>query len=292
LIFLNKIPGPFLIFLGALCLSFGGLIVKSFEGANLWQILFWRQFFFAIIVVLYLLFSYRKNFFKSFYKSGLPGFIAGLFLSVGFAAYVFSMYTTTVANTNFIITTETIFLAIFGYFFLKEKINLITFISIILGMSGVLLIVGSSLSVQSSEQILGNIVAFVMPISFAILVIIIRKYPNVDMVPSQFTAGIAAAVIGFLIAGKLSISPHDLFLAFLAGFFQIGFGFILITIGSQTTPAAVVGVLMLTESVFGPLWAWLFINEIPPTSVLIGGSIIIFSILLQSFYSKDTRAQS
>ena len=284
--FLNKIPGPFLIFLGALCLSFGGLIVKSFEGANLWQILFWRQFFFAIIVVLYLFFSYRKNFFKSFYKSGLPGFIAGLFLSVGFAAYVFSMYTTTVANTNFIITTETIFLAIFGYFFLKEKINLITFISIILGMSGVLLIVGSSLSVQSSEQILGNIVAFVMPISFAILVIIIRKYPNVDMVPSQFTAGIAAAIIGFFIAGKLSISPHDLFLAFLAGFFQIGFGFILITIGSQTTPAAIVGVLMLTESVFGPLWAWLFINEVPPISVLMGGGIIIFSILLQSFYVK------
>ena len=287
--FLNKIPGPFLIFLGALCLSFGGLIVKSFEGANLWQILFWRQFFFAIIVVLYLLFSYRKNFFKSFYKSGLPGFIAGLFLSVGFAAYVFSMYTTTVANTNFIITTETIFLAIFGYFFLKEKINLITFISIMLGMSGVLLIVGSSLSVQSSEQFLGNIVAFVMPISFAILVIIIRKYPNVDMVPSQFTAGIAAAIIGFFIAGKLSISPHDLFLAFLAGFFQIGFGFILITIGSQTTPAAVVGVLMLTESIFGPLWAWLFISEIPPISVLVGGGIIIFSILLQSFYVQKTR---
>jgi len=292
LIFLNKIPGPILIFLGALCLSFGGLIVKSFEGANLWQILFWRQFFFAIIIILYLLFSYRKNFFKSFYKSGLPGFIAGLFLSVGFASYVFSMYTTTVANTNFIITTETIFLAIFGYFFLKEKINLITFISIILGMSGVLLIVGSSLSIQSNEQFLGNVVAFIMPISFAILVIIIRKYPNVDMVPSQLTAGIAAAIIGFLIAGKLSISPHDLFLAFLAGFFQIGFGFILITTGSQTTPAAVVGVLMLTESVFGPLWAWLFIDEIPPTSVLIGGGIIIFSILLQSFYAKKIAAQS
>ena len=113
----KKIPGPILVFLGAVCLSFGGPIVKSFEGANLWQILFWRQFFFSIIVVLYLLFSYKKNFFKSFYNSGLPGFIGGLFLSVGFAAYVFSMYTTTVANTNFIITTETIFLALFGYFF-------------------------------------------------------------------------------------------------------------------------------------------------------------------------------
>jgi len=284
--FLNRIPGPLLIFLGATCLSFGGLIVKSFEGANLWQILFWRQTFFAIIVAFYLLISYKKNFFKSFYNSGLAGLIAGFVLSIGFSAYVFAMYNTTVANTNFIITTETIFLAVFGYFFLKEKINLITFISIILGMSGVLLIVGSSLSIQSSEQFIGNIVAFIMPISFAILVVIIRKYPNVDMVPSQFTAGIAAAIIGFLIAGKLSISPHDLFLAFLAGFFQIGFGFILITIGSQTTPAAIVGVLMLTESVFGPLWAWLFINEIPPMSVLIGGGIIIFSILFQSFYGR------
>jgi len=125
-----------------------------------------------------------------------------------------------------------------------------------------------------------------MPISFAILVVIIRKYPNVDMIPAQFTAGIFAAIIGYFIAGKLSISSHDLFLALLAGFFQIGFGFILITIGSQTTPSAVVGVLMLTESVFGPLWAWLFINEVPPISVLIGGGIIIFSILFQSFYGR------
>jgi len=284
--FLNRIPGPLLIFLGATCLSFGGLIVKSFEGANLWQILFWRQTFFAIIVAFYLLISYKKNFFKSFYNSGLAGLIAGFVLSIGFSAYVFAMYNTTVANTNFIITTETIFLAVFGYFFLKEKINLITFISIILGMSGVLLIIGSSLSIQSSEQFIGNIVAFIMPISFAILVVIIRKYPNVDMVPAQFTAGILAAIIGYFIAGKLSISPHDLFLASMAGFFQIGFGFILITIGSQTTPSAVVGVLMLTEAVFGPLWAWLFINEIPPMSVLIGGGIIIFSILFQSFYSR------
>ena len=284
--FLNKIPGPLLIFLGALCLSFGGIIVKSFEGANLWQILFWRQIFFSIIVALFLLINYKKNFFTSFYTAGLPGFIAGVFLSVGFAAYVFAMYTTTVANTNFIITTETIFLAILGYFFLREKITYITLVSIILGMSGVLLILGSSLSIQSSEQFLGNLVAFIMPISFAVLVIIVRKNSKVDMIPAQFIAGILAALIGLFVAGKISISLHDLTLAFLAGFFQIGFGFILITIGSKYTPAAVVGVLMLTESVFGPLWAWIFINEVPPTSVIFGGGIIIFSILLQSIYGN------
>ena len=283
---MKRIPGPLLVFLGAFCLSFGGIIVKSFESANLWQILFWRQIFFAVIVALYLLLSYKKKFFKSFYNSGLSGFIAGFVLSIGFSAYVFSMYNTTVANANFIITTETIFLAIFGYFVLKEKINLITFISIVFGMSGVLLILGSSLSIQSNEQFIGNIVAFLAPISLAIFVIIIRKSPNVDMVPAQFTAGVFSAIFAYFIASNLSISPHDLFLASLSGFFQIGFGFILITIGSQTTPSAVVGVLMLTEAVFGPLWALLFINETPPISILLGGGIIIISILLQLFYNK------
>jgi len=284
---ISNLPGSLLVLMGAICLSFGGLIVKSFEGANLWQILFWRQIFFSIFIALYLLFTYKKNFFTSFYNSGLPGFIGGLFLAIGFVAYVFAMYTTTVANTNFIITTETIFLALLGYFFLKEKISLITLIAIILGMLGVFIILGSSLSIQSDEQFIGNLVAFIMPISFAVLIIVVRKYPQVDMVPAQFTAGVTAGIIGFFIADQISISQHDLFLAFLAGFFQIGFGFILILIGSQTTPAAVVGVLMLTESVFGPLWAWLFINETPPIGVLVGGCIIIFSILFQTFLNKN-----
>ena len=286
---LYKTPGTILVFLGALCLSFGGIIVKSFEGANLWQILFWRQFFFSIIVALYLLIVYKKKFFKSFHTSGLPGIIAGVFLGIGFAAYVFAMYHTTVANTLFIISTETIFLAFFGYIFLKEKINLVTLFSIILGMSGVLLIIGSSLSIQSSSQFFGNIVAFIMPISFAVLIVIVRKYPKTDMIPAQFVAGVFAALIGYLVASKISISSHDLFLGFLAGTFQIGFGFIMITIGSQTTPAAVVGILMLTEAVLGPLWAWLFINEIPPISVVIGGSIIISAILFEFFLSPKKK---
>ena len=152
--------------------------------------------------------------------------------------------------------------------------------------SGVLIILGNSLTIQTSEQFLGNIVALIMPISFAILVVIVRRYPNVDMVPSQFTAGIVAALIGFFIADQLIMSFKDFILASIAGIFQIGFGFILISVGSRTTPAAVVGVLMLTESVFGPLWAWLFINEVPPATVLIGGGVIISAILLQSAFSK------
>ena len=128
---ITKLPGPFLIFLGAFSLSFGGLIVKSFEGATLWQILFWRSLFFSLTVLTFLLISYKKKTFQAFKNSGLPGIFGGIILSLGFCGYVFAMYNTTVANTNFIISLQILFLAIFGYFFLKEKISGITLISII-----------------------------------------------------------------------------------------------------------------------------------------------------------------
>ena len=278
---INKIPGPILIFMGALSLSFGGLIVKSFEGATLWQILFWRSLFFALTVLTFLIVNYKKNFFYSFYESGLPGFFGGIVLSFGFCGYVFAMYNTSVANTNFIISLQILFLAIFGYFFLKEKISAITLTSIILAISGVFLMVGNSLT---PGEMSGNLAAFTMPVTFAILIIIIRKFPKVDMIPAQFIAGISSCLIGFFLSEKLMISSHDIFLGFIAGFFQVGFGFIFITIGARSTPSAMVGVIMLSESVLGPIWAFLFVSERPSTIVLIGGSVILFAVLLQ-FYS-------
>ena len=281
--FISKIPGPLLIFFGAFCLSFGGLIVKSFEGSTLWQILFWRQVFFIIVVTIFLIATYKKEVFKKIYVSGIPGLIGGIILGIGFSSYVFAMYNTTVANTNFIIQTQILFLAIFGYIFLKEKISKVTLLSIILSIVGITLMLGSSLS---SGEMIGNLAAFIMPISFAILILIIRKYPRVDMIPLQLIAGIVAMSIGYFIAGKINISYHDIFLGFLAGFFQLGFGFIFITVGARNTPSAIVGIIMITEAVFGPLWAWMFVNENPPLSVLIGGSIIIFAVLLQFLLVK------
>ena len=281
--FLSRVPGPFLVFFGACALSFGGLIVKSFEGANLWQILFWRSVFFSIVVMFFLFLNYKKNFFNSIYKIGLPGFFGGIVLSCGYAGYVFAMYNTTVANANFIIQTQTIFLAVFGYIFLKEKITILTITSIFLAFGGIFLMLGSSLT---SGQMIGNIAAFIMPISFAVLILTVRKYPNVDMIPLQLIAGIGAIIIGYIFSSKIILSSHDLFLGFIAGFFQVGLGFIFITIGAKTTPSALVGIIMLIEAILGPLWAWLFINETPPLVVLVGGTIVLLAVVLQFFNRK------
>ena len=276
--FFLKIPGPFLVFLGACFLSFGGLIVKSFDGANLWQILFWRSFFFSLFILIFLLINYKSKVFRSIINSGIPGLVGGTVLACGYASYVFAMYNTTVANANFIIQTQTIFLAIFGYIFLKEKISKITLSSIILAFIGIILMLGSSLS---PGQIQGNIVAFVMPISFAVLILVIRKYPNIDMIPLQLIAGIGAAIIGYILSTTIFISYNDIFLGFIAGFFQVGIGFILITIGARSTTSAFVGIIMLTEAVLGPLWAWIFLKENPPIVVWIGGLIVMFAVLIR-----------
>ena len=278
--FLNRLPGPFLIFLGAFSLSFGGLIVKSFEGSTLWQILFWRSFFFIIVITIFLLITYKKKIFNVLYISGLPGLIGGIILSVGFVSYVFAMYETTVANTNFIIQTQTLFLAIFGYIFLKEKISKITATCIFIAICGIFLMLGGSIS---PGQMIGNAVAFLMPISFAILILIVRKFPEVDMVPLQLVAGTISVIIGFIMSPTILISLNDIFLGFLAGFFQLGFGFILITIGARSTPSAFVGIIMLTEAVLGPLWAWIFVNENLSFKVLVGGLIVITAVVLQFF---------
>jgi len=205
--------------------------------------------------------------------------LGGLVMSLSFIAFVVSMSITTVANVVFIISTQTMFLAIFGYFYLKEKVSLISFLSILLAMGGITIMVGDSLSTGS---FFGNIVALAIPINFSILVMIIRKNKNLDMVPAIFYSGIFSIIYGLILSESFVFTGHDILMGFFLGVPQLAFGFICITIGSRTTASATIGLLMLTETTFAPLWVWLFLNEIPPLSVLIGGGVIIAAIILKS----------
>jgi DME family drug/metabolite transporter len=277
--FLYKVPGYILLLFGGFCLSWGGLIIRQFQEAGVWEILLLRSFFFVIALVVFLFLTYRKKTFKIIKDSGLPGLIGGFFLSLSFVAYTFAITSTTVANVVFIISTQTVFLAIFGYFFLKEKISLVSFISIILAIGGISIMVGDSISTGS---LFGNIVALAIPINFSILVVLIRKFPNLDMVPAIFYSGIFASIYGLILSDNLNFTSHDVLMGFVLGVPQLAFGFICITIGSKTTRAVTVGVLMLSETLCAPLWVWIFLNEIPPLSVFIGGFIIILAVIIKS----------
>ena len=284
--FLYKIPGYILLLFGGFCLSWGGFIIRSFEDASIWQILFLRSFFFLLALIAFLFVTYKKNTFNIIKESGLPGLLGGFVLSFSFVAFVVAMSNTTVANVVFIISTQTMFLAIFGYFYLKEKVSLIGLISILLAMSGIIIMVGDSIS---GGSLFGNIVALAIPINFAILVMIIRKNTKVDMVPAIFYSGIFSLIYGFFLAESFEFTKHDLWMGFLLGVPQLAVSFICITIGSRTVESATVGILMLMETLCAPLWVWLFLNEIPPISVFIGGAVIISAIILKSFDKKHSK---
>ena len=278
--FLYKIPGYILLLFGGFCLSWGGFIVSSFEQANVWQILFLRSFFFLLAIILFLLITYKKNTLNIIKESGFPALLGGFVMSFSFVAFVVAMSNTNVANVVFIISTQTMFLAIFGYFYLKEKVSLISFIAITLSMIGIIIMVGDSLSTGS---LFGNLVALAIPFNFAILVMVIRKNSNLDMVPAILYSGIFSSIYGYFLSDSLNFTNHDIFMGFLLGVPQLALGFICITIGSRTTASALIGLLMLTETLCAPIWVWIFLNEIPPLSVFIGGFIIILALIIKNF---------
>ena len=275
-----KIPGYILCLLGGFFLSWGGLIIRSFETNDIWQILLIRSFFFMIALIIFLVLTYKKNTIAVIKKSGLPAVVAGLFLSLSFVAYIVAMSKTSVANVVFIISTQTIFLAIFGYLFLREKINFKGFVAITLALVGIVVMIGDSIY---QGTLFGNIVAFAIPINFTILVMIIRKFPKLDMVPAIFYSGIFSGMYGLFLSNNIYFSANDILMGFLLGVPQLAFGFICVTIGTKTTPAVTVGLLMLLETIFAPIWVWIFLNETPPISVFTGGAIIIFAVILKSF---------
>jgi drug/metabolite transporter (DMT)-like permease len=282
-----KIPGYILCLMGAFFLSWGGLLVREWEGSDIWQILFWRAFFFTITLIVFLYFTYKNKVISTIKKSGFPGLLGGVTTSIGFIAYIISMTETTVANVLFIISTQTIWLAIFGYLFLKEKISLKTFFSIILAMIGIAVMIGGSLDTGS---LFGNLVALFIPINFAFLILLIRKFSKLDLVPALFYGGVIIMIVAFFMSDTIFVSKHNLLVGFLLGTFQHACGFICIVIGARSTPAAVVGLLMLFETLLGPLWVYIFLNEIPLMSVFIGGSIIVIAVIFKTLEQRNSNS--
>jgi drug/metabolite transporter (DMT)-like permease len=93
----------------------------------------------------------------------------------------------------------------------------------------------------------------------------------------------AILVVAFLpIASPGEISGDDVAWLAALGIGQIGLGFALLTVGARLIPAAQVGLITLLEVVLGPLWVWLALDERPDTLTLVGGTIVIAAIMLQT----------
>ena len=277
---MTKRNATFTILLGGFFMSFVGLLMKMIIDASGFQILFYRSMSLSLVVIIFACLitkSNPKTFMKRLDRFDL---LMGIFLSLAFATYVFSMLYTSVASTLFILGITPFLAAIIAWYYLKEKPKIIVWVTMIVATTGVFLMVSDGMVFGKT---FGNILAFFSALLFAMTLVVARYSKKENVLGGTFLGGAFACLIGLiaslLLNHGLLISSYDMSLSLFMGAFTIGLGITLVTTGTPFVPAAEVSLLVLIESVLGPIWVWIFLSEAMTTFELVGG-ILIFAALI------------
>ena len=263
---------------GALCLlaagfflSFGGLLIRLIEDASTMQVTSYRSVTFSLMALLYIVIKFKSRTRQAFINIGSSGLLLALIVGTSNIFFVYGMSNTTVTNAVFLMSTGPLWAALASYFFLKKIVGLKTIVAITGSMIGIAVMFSQGL--QSSNY-LGNIIILGVPICFAFQLTLINKRSDIDYMPSTFLAGIFVVLVGVLTITDHSISTRDLSIILFMGAFQVGLGFVLITIGSRYIPPHRAALYILLEPVLAPIWAWVGVGETPQIIELIGGLIV------------------
>ncbi len=264
--------------------STGGPLIRLLEGASEWQFLFYRSM--ALVTALFLLIRIKSpDTITQFKKAGIASVIGGLFLSLAFVTFVFSVTHTTIANALFIGPGAAPFIAgLFGWILLRERIDKTQWTAMTAAAIGILLMIQDGLS---GDTLFGNLTAFAAAVGFAGFTVSLRWGKSENMLPTVCYAGLFtvffSAFAAVILNDGLSISRNDLFIATGFGAFGLGLGLVLYVAGSHKMQAAELVLLSLLEIILGPIWAWMFFSELPTSLTMIGGAILLSAILFQTF---------
>ena len=267
----NEIFGAICLLAAGFFLSFGGLLIRLIEDASTMQVTSYRSVTFSLMALLYIVIKFKSGTRQAFTNIGSSGLLLALIVGTSNIFFVYGMSNTTVTNAVFLMSTGPLWAALASYFFLKKIVGLKTIIAITGSMIGIAVMFSQGL--QSSNY-LGNIIILGVPICFAFQLTLINKRSDIDYMPSTFLAGIFVVLVGVLTITDHSISTRDLSIILFMGAFQVGLGFVLITIGSRYIPPHRAALYILLEPVLAPIWAWVGVGETPQIIELIGGLIV------------------
>jgi drug/metabolite transporter, DME family len=276
--------------------STGGVLIRWVEGANAWQIIFYRSVALALTLLLIVALRHRGRLAAAFAGIGGAGFLAGVCLSGGFVGYVLALHYTSVANAVFMLGTAPFFAAVLGRWFLREEVRRATWLAMTLALSGVAVMVAGSLVIGT---VTGNLLALGASVSFAGYNVLLRRGRANDMMPCVVIAGLVAAVISAPAVVATSVDPglfggfligaRDFALCLAMGTIQVGLGLTVFTLGARHVPAVELALLSMSELVLAPLWVWLAVNEVPSAFTLAGGAIIMTAIAFQALSGARRR---
>ncbi|MEM9333031.1 MAG: DMT family transporter [Pseudomonadota bacterium] len=276
-----------LVLLGATLMSFVGLILRLIENADAFQILVYRSFSLAAIVLLVACLKRGIGPIRFLTSIDVWSVFMGLLMGFAFSFYVYALLNTSIASALFLLSSSPIFAAILAWIFLGEMPSKITFFALFLAIAGVAIMVMDGFS---SGGTLGNLFALFSAFCFASMLVMIRYLGREDPLEGTFLGGVFAVLMNagivVYLGSGFSISTWDLGLSLFMGAFTIGLGIAFVTWAAGYLPSSEVSVLVLLESVLGPLWVWIFLNETATFNVLIGGAVVLVAVVIQTSGSK------
>ena len=285
-----RVAIPIVLFAGLLW-SLGPLVVRNMENPHLvpWQYIFGRGLTIFILLNLYLFFEEGKNFYKNYYKIGLSGVIGGSGLGVAMIAFIYSITNTSAAVTLLCLAAMPFFTALLAFLFLREKISINVWISIIIATVGIVIMaIGNS----GEKSLIGFVFGLTSSIGFSVFSVTLRWRKETPKFTTVAFAGFFCMMFSSIIILSNDLvffsSSYNGFLFSLHGTL-VCFGLILYSIGSKAIPAAELTLLSLTEVIGGIFWVWLplfGINETPSTNTIIGGFFLFVSLFYYSLIMR------
>ena len=285
-----RIAVPVVLFAGLLW-SFGPLVVRYMDNPQLvpWQYIFGRGLTIFILLNLYLFFEEGKNFYKNYYKIGLSGVIGGSGLGIAMITFIYSITNTSAAITLLCLAAMPFFTALLAFLFLREKISLNVWISILIASVGIIIM---ALGSTGEKSLTGFVFGLTSSLGFSVFSVTLRWRKETP----KFTTVAFSGLFCFIFASVIILSNDLEFFSssYNGALFSLHgtlvcFGLILYSIGSKAIPAAELTLLSLTEVVGGIFWVWVpifGINEVPSTNTIIGGFFLFVSLFYYSLIMR------
>lgn len=271
--------GVWLVAGSALAWSFGGAIARYLHVGDSWLIVFWRSLFAAAFLLSFMLYRQGlRSTWRLFATMGLPGLGVAVCFAIASTCFVVALSYTTVANVLLMQAGVPLIAALLGFLIFKEAVSKATWVAIGCVIAGIAIMVSSSLDGNVSP--IGDGLALLIAVMFAVATVITRHHANVEMMPAVFLGcAIAALVAGGKVTG-FAVSSLDLGLLAIFGAVNLGLGMALFVTGARLIPAALAALLGTGEPVLGPLWVWLLHGELPGGRTLLGGAIVCIALVV------------
>lgn len=271
----------------AIAWSLAGLFTRVIPQDN-WTILAWRGIFGSLGIATVMAFSEHGRFWASFRDMGRAGWLFVGISALGMVFFISALKETTVAHVAVIYATIPFVAAILGWFVLGERSTWSAILASIAAATGVLLMVGFS----GEGTVFGDFLAFGMTLCMAVLMIIVRRSPDMSVMPAACLSALVSSLVCWPLGDPLGVTAYDLMLIALFGILVSAVGLALFTLGAKLLPPIETALIGSLDAPLAPFWVWLVFNEAPSKSTVFGGSIVFAAVSVHVISGASRKAKA